>query len=146
MKRFLITIVLSVAASSMVAGSEPQSAPTLSTAAQTTPAYAVLASRKAAVESELALLSASLTSEHPSVQSKRYELHAITVELNKMLDVDPSRPPRLSSSVGHLVLAKVALEVELNELLGNLNSQHPDVEKKRVQLAAVEGALEHLLR
>jgi len=40
----------------------------------------------------------------------------------------------------------VALEVELNELLGSLSSQHPDVKKKRLELAALERELENVLR
>ncbi|HXQ71111.1 MAG TPA: hypothetical protein VN844_11515 [Pyrinomonadaceae bacterium] len=146
MKQFLMSIALSVAASSIVVGYQSQSAEGLSIAPETTPAYTVLVLRKAAVEAELARLSETFTSEHPSVGSKRFELHAITLEMKKMLAIAQPQTGKLSSSVGRLVLSKVALEVELNDLLSNFTSDHPDVRKKRIELAALEREIDKILR
>lgn len=146
MKQFLVAIALLVAASSVVVGRAPQSAERLSTSPETTPAYAVLVRRKAAVEAELAQLSEQATYKHPSIASKRFELHAIRAEMNKLLAVEQSQAAKLSSSVGGLILSKVALEVELNDLSGRLTFQHPDVEKKRLELAALEREIENILR
>ena len=66
---------------------------------------------------------------------KRFELRAIKLEMSKMRAVEKSRLSKLSSTFGSLILNKVALEVELNDLLGSLKSQHPEVKKKSLELA-----------
>lgn len=144
MKQFLVALALLVAASSVVVGCEPQSAQQ-SIAPETTPAYAVLVLRKAAVEADLAQLSELVTSDHPSIGSKRFELQAISYEMTKMLAVEQSRTAKLSSSVGNLILSKVALEVELNELSGKFTSQHPDIKKKALELVALAREIENIL-
>ena len=145
MKRFLVALALSVAASSVVVGGEPQSAQG-SIVPETTPAYAVLVLRRAALEADLAELSELFTSGHPRIGSKRLELHAISLEMKRMLAVNQSRTAKLSSSVGSLILSKVALAVELNDLVSRFTSDHPDVKKKSVELAALEREIENILR
>jgi uncharacterized protein involved in exopolysaccharide biosynthesis len=146
MKRFLVAITLALGVSSVVVGYKPQSAERLSDAAETTPAYGVLVLRKATVESELVDLSGRLTSQHPSVQSKEFELHAIRFEMNKMRALEKSQVSKLSTTLGNLILSKVALEVELNDLLVRLTSEHPDVKKKRIELAVIEREITNVLR
>ena len=146
MKRFVIAVALVIAASYVVVGCEPQLAEGSGSAAQTTPAYGVLVLRKAALEAELADLLDRVTRTHPSVESKRFELRAIQLEMRKVLAFQPARAAKLSSTVGNLILHKVALEVELKNLLGNFTSQHPDVKKKTVELAALEREIENILR
>jgi len=51
----------------------------------------------------------------------------------------------LSTTFGSLILSKVALEVELN-LLVRLTSKHPDVKKKRTELAVLEREITNVLR
>ena len=106
----------------------------------------MLVLRKAKVEAELSELSEELTTEHPSLDSKRFELRAIRHEMAKMRAVQASHVSKLSSAVGNLILSKVALAVELNDLLVQLTPQHPDVTKKRVELAALEREIENVLR
>lgn len=146
MKEILVAMALAVGASWVVVGYEPQSAERLSSVPETTPAYGALVDRKATVESELADLSGRLTNEHPIVDSKRFELRAISREMNRMRAGDKSRVSKLSGTFGGLILRKVALEVELNELKASLTSQHPDLETKRLQLAALEREIENVLR
>lgn len=146
MKEFLIAIALAVGAAGVVVGHEPQSAERFSTAPETTPAYGVLVLRKVTLKSELADLSGTLTSAHPRVHSKRFELRAISREMNKMRAVDKSCVSKLSSTVGGLILRKVAVEVELNELMASFTSEHPDVKKKRLELTALEREIENVLR
>jgi uncharacterized protein involved in exopolysaccharide biosynthesis len=62
----------------------------------------------------------------------------------KMRAVETSHVSRLSSAVGNLILSKVAVEVELNDLLVGLKPQHPDVTKKRSELAALEREIENI--
>lgn len=145
MKQFLVAIALLVAASSVVVGREPQSTQQ-SIAPETTSAYAVLVLRKAVVEADLAQLSELFTSDHPGIGSKRFELDALSLEMKKMLAVNQSRAAKLSSGVGNLILSKVALEVELNGLSSRFTSQHPDIKKKTLELAALEREIENILR
>lgn len=146
MKALLVVIALAVGASGTVAGYEQQSAERGSSAAETTPAYGRLVLRKATVESELAELSATVTYQHPSLEAKRFELRAIRREMEKMRAVEESRVNNLSSAVGDLILSKVALEVELNGLMARLTPQHPEVAKKRDELAALEREIESVLQ
>ena len=146
MKRILAAIALTVASSYAVAGYAPQSAEGLSSDPKTTPAYGVLVLRKVAVEAELADLSGAFTSQHPDLHRKRLELRAVSREMERMLAVAKSGVPKLSSTYGNLILRKVALEVELEDMLGSLTSQNPDIKRKKVQLAALEREIEEILR
>lgn len=145
MRTFIIAIALAISVAGVVVGYEPQSADVLASAPEVTPAYGVLVLRKAAVESELAHLSETVTSTHPSVVSKRYESRSLAREMNKLRAVDKSRVTKLSSTVGDLILHKVALDVELNDLLGSVTFSHPDLKKKRLELAALEREIKKLL-
>ena len=146
MKQFLVAIALAVGASGIVVGCEPKPAEYLLSAPETTPAYAVLVLRKAKIEAELSQLTEELTNEHPTLESKRFELRAIKREMAKMRAVDTSRASKLSSAVGNLILSKVGLVVELNDLLARLTPQHPAVTKKRSELAALEREIENIVR
>jgi hypothetical protein len=64
----------------------------------------------------------------------------------KMRAVETAHVSKLSSTVGDLILSKVALEVELHDLLVRLKSQHPDVTKKQFELAALAREIENVLR
>jgi uncharacterized protein involved in exopolysaccharide biosynthesis len=145
MKAFLFAIALVFSASAIVVGYEPKSAEYLGTP-ETTPAYGVLVLRKAKIEAELSELSGELTRQHPSLDSKRFELRAIRREMAKMRAIETSHVSKLSSTVGNLVLSKVALEVELNDLLVRLKPQHPDVRKKKIELGALAREIENVLR
>ena len=146
MKALIFAVALTVCASGIVVGYEPQSAECLSSAPETTPAYGVLILRRATVRSELADLSGRLTNEHPSLDMKRSELRAITREMDRMRAVEKSRVCKLSQTFGALILSKVDLEVELNDVLVRLTPQHPEVTKKRIELAALQREIENVLR
>ena len=146
MKRILAAIALTVVASYAVVGYALQSAEGLSSDPKTTPAYGVLVLRKVAVEAELSDLSAAFLSQHPDVQSKRFELSAVSREMERMLAIEKSSMSKLSSTYGNLILRKVALEVELEDMLGSLTSQNPDIKRKKVELAALEREIEKILR
>jgi uncharacterized protein involved in exopolysaccharide biosynthesis len=145
MKTFIIAIALAISAAGIVVGYEPQSAEVLSSAPETTPAYGVLVLRKVAVESELAKLSATLTNTHPDVVSKQYEFRALDREMNKLRAIDRSRASKLSSTVGELILRKVILDVELNDLRSRVTFSHPDLKQKRTELAALEREIQKIL-
>ena len=146
MKRFLTALALTVAVSSVAVGYSPQAGGALSGDPKTTPAYGVLVLRKASVEAELADLSGMFTSQHPSVESKRFELSVIILEMGKMAALGKPLVSKLSDTYGGLILRKVALEVELKDLRNSYRPQHPHVKKKQVELAALEREIRGILR
>lgn len=146
MNALVVAIALAIGASGITVGYEPQSAGCLSSAQETTPAYGVLVLRKATLRSELADMSGKLTNEHPSLDTKRFELRAISLEMDKMRAVEKSRVCKLSHTFAALILSKVDLEVELNDLLVRLTPQHPQVTKKRLELVALQREIEKVLR
>ena len=146
MKALLVATALLVSASGIVVGCEPKSAEDLLSAPETTPAYGALILRKAKVEAELSALSKELTNEHPSLDSKRFELRAIRREMAKMRAVETAHVSKLSSTVGDLILSKVALQVELHRLKARVTPQHPLVAQKSDELAALEREIENVLQ
>jgi uncharacterized protein involved in exopolysaccharide biosynthesis len=146
MKRLLAALALTIAASFVAAGFAPQSSVGFNDDPKTTPAYAVLVLRKAAVEADLADLSSKFTDGSMDVRAKRFELNAIGREMDRMQTVVRGSVSRLSNTYGNLILSKVALEVELNGLLHNYTPEYPDVKKKRVELTALEREINNLLK
>jgi uncharacterized protein involved in exopolysaccharide biosynthesis len=146
MKALLFAIALVFSASATVVGYQPKSAEYSLSAPETTPAYAVLVLRKAKVEAELSELSDELTTQHPNLDSKRFELRALRREMAKIRAVETSHVSKLSSAVGNLILSKVALQVELNDLLVRLTPQHPDVTKKKNERGALAREIKNVLR
>jgi uncharacterized protein involved in exopolysaccharide biosynthesis len=147
MRRLFAALAFTLAASFAVAVyGAPQSAETAAADPRATPAYVVLVLRKAAVEAELSELSSQLTAESPRVVAKRFELAVVGREMEAMRRVRREGVPRLSRAYGDLVVSKVALEVELQNLLAAYTPDYPDVRKKKVQLAALARELESMLR
>jgi uncharacterized protein involved in exopolysaccharide biosynthesis len=146
MRGLLFALTLVVGASGIVVGSKPHSAECLLRGPEITPAYGVLVLRKATVESELADLSERLTNEHPSLEGKRFELRAISFEMDKLRELDESHVNKLSRAFGELILSKIAIKVQLYDLQARLTSEHPDVTKKRLELAALEREIENVLQ
>ena len=145
MKKFLTALAVTIAASSVANGFTPQTAEGQAHDPKAAPAYEVLVLGKAAAEAQLADLSARYTDSSQIVQAKRFELSAITREMLKMQRIERADVPKLSGTYGNCILRKVTLEVELHGLLHSYTPQHPDVKKKRVELAALERELKTLL-
>ncbi|MFL6331722.1 MAG: hypothetical protein ACJ754_00090 [Pyrinomonadaceae bacterium] len=146
MKRLFAVLTLTLAASFVAAGAVPQSAGDFPADPKASPAYAVLVLQKAAVEGELADLSSKFTDGSRVVRAKRFELTSLKREMGAMQTVGRDNVSKLSSAYGNLILNKVALEVELNGLLSNFTSDHPEVKKKRVELTALEREIENILK
>jgi hypothetical protein len=146
MKRLFGVLALTITASFAAAGSVPQSTGDFPNDPKASPAYAVLVRRKAAVEADLADLSSKLTANSRDVRAKRFELSALGRAAERMQKIGRGNVPKLSSAYGNLILSKVALEVELNELLSSYTPEYPDVKKKQVELAALEREIGGLLK
>jgi uncharacterized protein involved in exopolysaccharide biosynthesis len=146
MRRLFAALALTLAASFVADGFAPQPSGGFNNDPKATPAYSVLVLRKAAVEAELKDLSSRLTDGSLGVRAKRFELGAISREMERMQSVARESVPKLSNAFGNLILSKVALEVELNGLLNNYTPEYPGVKKKRVELAALEREIENLLK
>ena len=146
MNRLFAALALTIAASCVAAGAAPQSAGGFADDPKATPAYAVLVLRKAAVVADLSDLSSKLTDDSREVRDRRVELATLGREMERMRQVGRYDIPKLSEAYGKLILSKVALEVELHGLLDSFTPEHPDVKRKRVELAALSREIEKLLR
>ena len=146
MKRLFAALTLTVAASFVAAGSAPQSTGDFPNDPKASPAYAVLVLRRAAVAADLAGLSSRFTDDAWEVRDKRFELSALSREMERMQKVGRGNVPKLTDAYGNLILSKVALEVELNGLLSSYTPEFPHVKKKRVELAALEREIESLVK
>jgi hypothetical protein len=110
-----------------------------------TQAYRMLHAREVAAAAELEKMLAMYTRSFPAVRSKQYELDVIARETARMLWTEPGRLDRLSPTYGDMVLRRIALEVEVREMLTSYTSRHPLVREKLSALERAESeALEHL--
>jgi uncharacterized protein involved in exopolysaccharide biosynthesis len=146
MKKFLAVLIITIAASCVAAGFTRQSADERPNDPKATPAYEALVLRKVAVEAELADLSSRFTRSSPTIAARRFELSTIAREMWSMQKIESANVPKLSGVYGNLVLRKVALEVELDGLLRSYTPQHPDVNRKRVELDSLQRELRELLK
>jgi uncharacterized protein involved in exopolysaccharide biosynthesis len=80
-----------------------------------------------------------------AVRAKRSEVAALRREMEAMRKFSRAALPKLSAAYGALILNKVALEVQLDDLLDSFSPEHPDVKKRRVELAALEREIENIV-
>lgn len=105
----------------------------------------MLYAREVAVAAELENMLTKYTPSYPGVRNKQFELDVVTREAAKLLLTAPERLDRLSAAYGDIVLRKVALEVEVRDILTNYKARHPIVREKLSALSRAESeALEHL--
>lgn len=145
-KNFLAALTLTVAASCATYGQAPQSGNGVAREAKATPAYEVLVLRKVAVETDLYDLRARVTSDSPTFKTKRFELMLISREMERLQVLEKSVVPKLTNTYGDLILRKVILEVQLNDLRSKVTSESPDFRRTRVELAILEREIDNLLK
>lgn len=139
MKRIFAAVALLIIASFVTYA---QQAPGESVSdVKTTSAYSMLILRKVAVEAALQQVLSEYTSDHPSAQIKQFELDVLNSEMEKMAGTVASNLVKLSSGYGTLILQKVKLASEMQALLLEYTSDHPDVKLKAVELNLLENEL-----
>lgn len=146
MKRFFAAAALLLIASSVSIAYAQQPAGAVAIDAKTTPAYGVLVLRRAAAEAELQKMLTMLREQHPDVGLKKFEVDALTREMERMRVTEESGVPKLTSTYGTLILRQVEVEVELETLLTRLSERHPDVRNKRTELGILRREIEKVLR
>lgn len=109
------------------------------------PAYAEILYRQVSVRSELEDLLTSHTEEYPKVRALRVEEDYLKQEMKRLLETDAADAAHLSMALGKLVVEKVALEIELWNLLQKYSEQHPDVKKARRKITIFENAIKEIL-
>lgn len=113
---------------------------------KSTAAYIELVNRKVEVEAEYKELLVDYTEEHPKVKIKRAELTSINYEMAKMVVMDVSMIPKLTQAFGKIILRKIELEKEVNELLLKLSEVHPTVIKAKEKVAIMEQEIQKILQ
>jgi hypothetical protein len=146
MKRLTVCALL-LCALTAVASAAAQDGATADTPArpEDTQAYRIIYAREAAAEEELEKMLTNYKPSFPGVRSKQFELDVLRRESAKLLLTAPEQLGRLSATYGDIVLRRVALEVEVRDVLTNYTPRHPIVREKLSALSRVEAeALEHL--
>lgn len=119
--------------------------PDAHTRAEETQAYRMLYAHKVAAESELEKMLNMYTRSFPAVLSKQYELDLIARETARMIAIESGQLGRLSATYGDMVLRRIALEVEVRDVLSLYTPRHPTVREKLSALSKVEReTAEHL--
>jgi len=112
---------------------------------KTTSAYSMLIIRKVEVEAELEKVLSEYTGDHPRAKIKQFELDALGVEVARMAETAESNLVRLTPAYGTLILQKVKLASEMQALLFEYTSEHPNVRRKEVELNLLEHEIAKLL-
>jgi len=145
MKPVVGLIALSVIMAMTAVDSRSQSVDTVR-GVKATPAYEMLIVKRAALRTELIEQREILTSQHPDVQHTNYELSILNNEIERMLVNQSSQISKLSSVYGDLILRKINLQAGEHQLRSQVTSTHPDLRKKRIEVAAIQQEIEDLLR
>jgi len=145
-KTFLAALAFTVAASGAAFGQALPSGYTATSDAKATPAYEVLLLRKVAVETDLHDLRSRFTSDSEAFKARRFELMAITREMERLQTLEKGVVPKLTGTYGDLILRKVTLEVRLNDLRSKVTAESPDFRRTRTELAILEREMENILK
>lgn len=111
-----------------------------------TPAFGVFILKRAALNAELVAQQAMFTSQHQDVQRTRYEIGLLNNEIERILVNSGSQISNLSTVYGDVVLRKIELQVEEHQLRCQVTATHPDLRKKRIEIAALQQEIDDLLR
>ena len=143
MKTFLACVSLMIADSCTLLGQSPQLE--FRGNARATPAYEVMILQKVAVETDLYDLRARFTSDSEPVRAKRLELTFVVREMERLKSTRKAALSKLTATYGDLILRRVALEVELQNLREHFTSDSPDLKRKRTELAILDRETAKLL-
>jgi uncharacterized protein involved in exopolysaccharide biosynthesis len=113
---------------------------------KSSPAYGELVMRKVEVEADLKQLLVDYTEEHPRAKEKKVELDALNREMDKIAAMDNAMIPKLTSTIGKLILRKIELEAEMFRLSGQYAKDHPFIKKTRDKLEVIEGEIQKALQ
>jgi uncharacterized protein involved in exopolysaccharide biosynthesis len=114
-------------------------------AVKSSPAYAELLLRKTEREAQLEEFLLDYTEEFPKVKEIKFELGILQKQLDKVSAVSLSDAPKLSLALGKLLVRKTELDVELWNLLGQYNADHPEVKRTKRKLEVYEAAIKEIL-
>jgi hypothetical protein len=137
MKSFLACASLLIAASFTGFGQSQSSNPEIRADARATPAYELLVLQKVAVETDLYDMRARFTNDFEPVKAKRLELTLVTREMERLQTINEAALPKLTATYGHLLLRRVSLEVQLQNLSEHFTSDSPDIKRVRAELAVL---------
>jgi uncharacterized protein involved in exopolysaccharide biosynthesis len=136
MKHFTACVALLCALAASASAQEVK--PEARARGEETQAYRMLRARKVAAESELEKMLTMYTPTFPGVLSKQYELDVIAREAARMLSTEPGQLDRLTATYGDIVLRRIALEVEVRDVLTTYTPRHPLVREKLCALSGAE--------
>jgi uncharacterized protein involved in exopolysaccharide biosynthesis len=126
---------------------QPQTVPqTPQGSTKSTEAYGALVLRKVEVEAEYKEMLVDYTEEHPRVKIKKAEIDSLNFEMEKIAAMDSSFIPKLTATVGKLVLKKIDLQTEVNKLLLQYSEDHDLVKRAKQKVAVIEEEIQKVLQ
>ena len=132
---------------------QPQTQPPQQTVPQTqqgstksSAAYGELVLRKVEVEAEYKEMLVDYTEEHPKLKIKKAEIDNLNLEMEKIAAMDISFAPKLTATVGKLVLKKIDLQTEVNKLLLQYAEDHDLVKRAKQKVAVIEEEIQKVLQ
>ena len=114
-------------------------------AVKSSPAYAEILLQKVTLQAELEDLLATYTETFPKVIETRFRLNILEQALNKLLAVKPSESSKLTLALGKIILQKVELETEYEDLRKKYNDEHPDVKRAKRKVEIFDKAVKEIL-
>ena len=108
-------------------------------------AYSVVLLRKTELEADLVSFTDDYTEENPKVVDARFELAALTRDMDRMFGIKPSDVAKLTEATGKLITRKAELETERNKLLRGYKDDHPQVKRVTRKLEIFAKAVKQIL-
>lgn len=124
---------------------QPTRAPIAISVQRSSPAYAEVLLRKTEIEAELDSFLVDYTEDYPKIVDARAELGFLKTEIERLLSTKPADAGRLTLALGKLIVRKVEFEVQLDRLLRQYKSEHPDVKRAKKKVDAFEAAIKEIL-
>lgn len=114
-------------------------------AIRSSPAYAEVLLRRTELDAELESLLVDYNEEYPKVKEIRFELGLVKKESERLLELKAADVPKLTLALGRLIVRKIELQADLENLRQRLKDEHPDVKKAKRKVEIFENAIKEIL-
>lgn len=108
-------------------------------------AYAEVLLRKTELQADLESLLNDYTEENPKIIDIRFEIGALTNEVDRLFAVRPSETGKLTLSLGKMIVRKAGLETDHLRLLRAYKADHPEVKRMKRKIEIYESAIREIL-
>jgi len=108
-------------------------------------AYAEVLLRKTELLAELESVLSDYTEQNPKIIDVRFEIGALSKEIDRLFAVRPSETSKLSSALGKMMVRKAELESDLHRLQRTYSADHPEVKRMKRKVEIFAAAIKEIL-